>query len=115
MGKQSLIRVVVGEDQPLFRAGLVLVLREAGFDVVAAADSAEELVRQTRAYLPDIVVLDIQMSANFEDAGLWAAQQIRMIEPSVAVLALSRFLKDRYALDLGGMGLDQLARELDRY
>jgi DNA-binding NarL/FixJ family response regulator len=100
MNKRSPKRVVVGEDEPLFRAGLVLVLREAGFNVVAAADSAEELVRMARAHLPDVVVLDIQMSPNFEHAGLWAAQQIRMIEPPVAVLALSHFLKDRYTLDL---------------
>lgn len=102
MNKRSPIRVVVGEDEPLFQAGLVLVLREAGFNVVAAADSAEELVRVTRAHLPDVVVLDIQMSPDVNDGGLWAAQQIRMIEPSVAVLALSHFLKDRYAFDLLG-------------
>jgi DNA-binding NarL/FixJ family response regulator len=102
MNKRSPIRVVVGEDEPLFRAGLVLVLREAGFNVMAAADSAEELVRVTRAHLPDVVVLDIQMSPDVNDGGLWAAQQIRMIEPSVAVLALSYFLKDRSALDLLG-------------
>jgi DNA-binding NarL/FixJ family response regulator len=43
MDQRSPLRVVVGEDEPLFRAGLVLVLREAGFDVVAAG-SVEELV-----------------------------------------------------------------------
>jgi DNA-binding NarL/FixJ family response regulator len=102
MNKRSPVRVVVGEDQPLFRAGLVLILREAGFDVVAAADGAEDLMRMARDYLPDIVVLDIQMSIDFTDAGLWAAQQIRMIEPSVAVLALSHFLRDRDALEFLG-------------
>jgi DNA-binding NarL/FixJ family response regulator len=102
MNERSPVRVVVGEDEPLFRAGLVLVLREAGFNVVAAADSAEELVRMARAHLPDVVVLDIQMSPNSNDGGLWAGQQIRMIKPSVAVLALSHFLKDRDALDLLG-------------
>jgi DNA-binding NarL/FixJ family response regulator len=102
MDERSPVRVVVGEDEPLFQAGLVLVLREARFNVVAAADNAEELVRMARAHLPDVVVLDIQMSPNFDDGGLWAAQQIRMIEPSVAVLALSHFLKDRDAHDLLG-------------
>jgi DNA-binding NarL/FixJ family response regulator len=81
---------------------LVLLLREAGFDVVAAAGSAEELPHMARAHVTDVVVLDIQMSPDSNDAGLWAAQQIRMIEPSVAVLALSHFLRDRYALDLLG-------------
>jgi DNA-binding NarL/FixJ family response regulator len=102
MNERSPVRVVVGEDEPLFRAGLVLLLREAGFNVVAAAGRAEELVHMARAHLPDVVVLDIQMSPNSNHAGLWAAEQIRMIEPSVAVLALSHFLEDRYTPDLLG-------------
>jgi DNA-binding NarL/FixJ family response regulator len=96
------IRVVVGEDQPLFREGVVHVLREAGFDVVAAAGDANDLVRKTRAHLPDIAVVDIQMPPNFSDDGLRAAQQIRSLEPPVAVLVLSQFLEDHYAIDLIG-------------
>jgi DNA-binding NarL/FixJ family response regulator len=102
MGEHSPLRVVVGEDQPVFREGVVHVLRQARFDVVATAGDATDLMRKTRAHLPDIVVLDIQMPPDLNDDGLRAANEIRTIEPSIAVLVLSQFLEDRYAIDLLG-------------
>ena len=43
------VRVVVGEDSVLLREGIVRVLGEAGFEVVAEAGDAEELVRKVSA------------------------------------------------------------------
>ena len=102
LDNHSPIRVVVGEDQPLFRAGVVHVLREAGLDVVASAGDARDLVLKTRAYAPDVAVIDIQMPPDFSDDGLRAAREIRAMEPSISVLVLSHFLEDRYAVDLLG-------------
>jgi DNA-binding NarL/FixJ family response regulator len=96
----AMISVVVGEDQPLFRAGVVHVLKTSGFDVVAATGDAEDLVRQTRAHSPDLAVVDIQMPPNLRDDGLRAALEIRAIDPTIAVLILSHFLEDQYALAL---------------
>jgi DNA-binding NarL/FixJ family response regulator len=96
------IRVVVGEDQPLVRAGIVRVLEEAGFEVAGVAADAEDLVRKARAHKPDVVVTDIQMPPNSADDGLRAALEIRAEQPDVGVLVLSQFLEDRYALDLVG-------------
>jgi DNA-binding NarL/FixJ family response regulator/signal transduction histidine kinase len=96
----SPIRVVVGEDQPIYRDGVVHVLREAGFDVVAMAGNAEELVRKARAHSPVVVVVDIQMPPTFSDDGLQAAHEIRTGDPKVAILVLSQFLEDQYAIDL---------------
>jgi DNA-binding NarL/FixJ family response regulator len=98
----SPIRVVVGEDQPLFREGLVHVLREAEFDVVASAGDAPDLVRKARAHTPDVAVVDIHMPPRFEDDGLVAAKEIRASVPTVGILVLSQFLDDRYAVDLLG-------------
>jgi DNA-binding NarL/FixJ family response regulator len=102
-------RVVVGEDQPLYREGVIHVLREAGLDVVAAAGDADDLVRKARAHRPDVAVIDIRMPPGFSDEGLRAAREIRSIQPSIAVLMLSQFLDTRYAVDLlsdrpGGVG-----------
>jgi DNA-binding NarL/FixJ family response regulator len=55
------IRVVVGEDHPIVRAGIVSVLEEAGFVVVGVAKDAEELLALTEALQPDVVITDIQM------------------------------------------------------
>ena len=102
MSDAAPIRVVVGEDQPLVREGIVRVLEEAGFEVVGVAGDAEDLVRKAGAHHPDVVVTDIQMPPDLTDDGLRAAQQIRSSQPEVGVVVLSQFLEDRYALDLVG-------------
>jgi DNA-binding NarL/FixJ family response regulator len=96
------LRVVVGEDQPLVRAGVVYALEEDGFAVVAVAGDAPDLLRKTRAHKPDVVVTDIQMPPDSTDDGLRAAIEIRATQPDVGVVVLSQFLEDRYALDLVG-------------
>jgi DNA-binding NarL/FixJ family response regulator len=92
--------VVVGEDQPIVREGIVHVLQDSGFEVVGTAENARDLVRITRAQRPDVVVTDIQMPPDNTDDGLRAALEIRATVPSVGVLVLSQFLEDRYAMDL---------------
>jgi DNA-binding NarL/FixJ family response regulator len=96
------IRVLVGEDEPLVREGVVRVLEGAGFDVVGVAGDAEDLVRKANGHRPDLVVTDIQMPPDHTDDGLRAAMRIRERQPGIGVVVLSNFLEDRYALDLVG-------------
>jgi DNA-binding NarL/FixJ family response regulator len=101
------LRVVVGEDQPLVRAGVVRALEEEeGFEVVAVAADAPDLLRKTRAHKPDVVVTDIQMPPDLTDDGLRAAIEIRATQPEVGVVVLSQFLEERYAVDLVGARAD---------
>ena len=100
------LRVVVGEDQALVRAGVVRALEQEGFEVVAVAVDAPDLLRKTRAHKPDVVVTDIQMPPDSTDDGLRAAIEIRATQPDVGVVVLSQFLEDRYALDLVGERAD---------
>src|SRR3954447_8940273 len=96
------LRVVVGEDQPLVRAGVVRALEEEGFEVVAVAGDAPDLIRKAGAHKPDVVVTDIQMPPDSTDDGLRAAIRIRASQPDIGVVVLSQFLEDQYALDLVG-------------
>jgi DNA-binding NarL/FixJ family response regulator len=96
------IRVLVGEDQPLVREGIVRVLEEAGLEVVGVTGDAEDLVRKAGAHHPDVVITDIQMPPDFADDGLRAAQRIRSSQPDIGVVVLSQFLEDRYVLELVG-------------
>jgi DNA-binding NarL/FixJ family response regulator len=96
------IRVLVGEDQPLVREGIVSVLEERGFEVVGVAGDADELVRKAGGHRPDVVVTDIQMPPGNADDGLRAAILIRQRRPETGVIVLSQYLEDRYALDLVG-------------
>ena len=98
------LRVVVGEDEPLVRAGVVTVLEEAGFEVVGVAADAADLARKVNAHEPDVVVADIQMPPRHSDDGLRVAKQIRADHPDIGVVILSQHLETRYALELVGEG-----------
>jgi DNA-binding NarL/FixJ family response regulator len=102
MPADATIRVVVGEDEPLIRRGIVSVLEEQGVDVVAVAGDAQDLVRKANAHKPDVVITDIRMPPENTDDGLRAAQHIRALQPNIGVLVLSQYLEGRYALDLVG-------------
>jgi DNA-binding NarL/FixJ family response regulator len=102
MPSDATIRILVGEDEPLVREGIVRVLEEAGFAVVGVAGDADELVRKAGGHHPDVVLTDIQMPPDRTDDGLRAALRIRSAQPEVGVIVLSQFLEDRYALELVG-------------
>ncbi|HUR84768.1 MAG TPA: response regulator transcription factor [Solirubrobacteraceae bacterium] len=94
------MRVVIADDSVLLRAGVVRLLEDAGFDVVAQASDAEDLLRKVRAHKPDVAVTDIRMPPTQSDEGLRAAQQIRKEMPDVGVLVLSQFIDEGYAVEL---------------
>lgn len=114
MNPPEQIRVIVGEDQPFVREGVVRVLQDGGFNVVAAAADARDLVQMAGAYGPDVVIADIQMPPDHADDGLRAALQIRAARPGVGVLVLSQFLEDSYTFNLvadGAQGVGYLLKE----
>jgi DNA-binding NarL/FixJ family response regulator len=94
------VRVVVADDAMLTREGIVRLLREAGIDVVAQAENADDLRRHVRLARPDAAIVDIRMPPTHTDEGLVAAQQIRAEFPSVGVLVLSQYVEPSYALRL---------------
>jgi DNA-binding NarL/FixJ family response regulator len=98
------IRVVVGEDQPIFRGGIVHVLEEGGFSVAGTAGDAPDVIRKTRAHHPDVLVTDIKMPPDETDDGLRAALELRASEPGLGIVVLSQFLEDTYAMELAAAG-----------
>ncbi|MGH2980709.1 MAG: response regulator transcription factor [Solirubrobacterales bacterium] len=96
------MRVIVAEDSVLLREGIVRLLEEAGIEVVGQAGDAEELIRKVGAHKPDLAVIDIRMPPTNTDDGLRAALQIRDDEPGTAVLVLSQYVEEGYALELVG-------------
>ena len=108
------MRVVVADDSVLMREGIVRLLEEAGFEVVAQAGDAEDLVRKVRAHKPDAAVIDIRMPPTNTDDGLRAALTLREELPGTGVLVLSQYVEEGYAIDLlaeGGDGVGYLLKD----
>jgi DNA-binding NarL/FixJ family response regulator len=96
------VRVVLGEDDVLMREGIARLLAEGGFEVVAQAGDADELLRKALAHRPDVVVADVQMPPGLADDGLRAALELRKQRPETGVLVLSQYWEEEYALELIG-------------
>jgi DNA-binding NarL/FixJ family response regulator len=116
------MRVVVADDSVLLREGVVRLLEEKGFDVVAQAGDAEDLIRKVNAHKPDVAVVDIRMPPTNTDDGLRAALEIRAAHPDTGVLVLSQYVEESYALELvgesaGGVGylLKDRVADVDRF
>jgi len=113
------IRIVVADDHPLFREGVVRSLTESGdFDVVAEAGSASEAIAAVADLMPDIVLLDVSMPGG----GINAARDIDSRCPAVGIAMLTVSEKDSDLLTamkfgargyiLKGVSADELARIL---
>jgi DNA-binding NarL/FixJ family response regulator len=108
------MRLIVADDSLLFREGLVRVLTEQGFDVVAQTDNADDLVRRVGGLHPDVALVDIRMPPSFTDEGMQAALEIAQKHPEVGVVVLSQYVESGYAMRLlenGGTGKGYLLKD----
>ncbi len=81
------IRILVADDHPLFREGVIHSLTsEPGLAVVGQAASGEEALRLARDLLPDIVLLDISMPGW---GGLVTAEKISTACPATKIVMLT--------------------------
>ena len=94
------MRVVIAEDSALLREGLARILTDGGFEVLAQARDADELLDAVRRHKPDVAVVDVRMPPGHSDEGARAAREIRDTWPEVRVLLLSQVIEARHALAL---------------
>ena len=108
------LRVLVVDDHPIFRRGLVAVLQGAGYTVVAeASDGVEALALSTRHGPIDVAVVDVAM-AGMDGLALMQAWQERGDLPRVLMLSLhSEPHVVRAALDAGAAGYVLKDRAVD--
>jgi len=80
------ISIIVVDDHPLFREGVVTTLIESGyFDVVAQAGSKEEALVKAQAHLPDLMLVDVSMPGG----GIETAHELSQLAPVIKVIMLT--------------------------
>jgi DNA-binding NarL/FixJ family response regulator len=84
----------------LLREGIARLLADKGFEIVGQSGTADDLLLKVRSYAPDIAIVDIRMPPTQTDEGLRAAKEIRERHPGTAVLVLSQYVEEGYALEL---------------
>lgn len=99
------ITVLIVDDHPPFRAGLRALLEStADVTVVGDVDSGEEAILLAAKLQPDVILMDIQMSAM---NGIEATRRILITSPHIAILILTMFEDDDFvfaALRAGARG-----------
>jgi DNA-binding NarL/FixJ family response regulator len=106
---ELLVRVVIAEDLALLRDGLERLLRDNGFEVLAAVSDATSLLDAVARERPDVAVVDIRLPPDFRDEGLRSALELRQRAPEMGVLMVSQYVEPAYAAELladgrGGVG-----------
>ena len=99
------IRIVVADDHPVVRDGVVAMLStESGFAVVGQAGTGAEAIERARSIRPDVVLLDLEMPGM---DGVETIRRLRDVAPDTRVVVFTAFDRDEQivgALRAGAQG-----------
>ena len=98
------ITVVVADDHPMWRDAVARDLADAGFEVVATADDGRAAVARTRALVPDVLVLDLNLP-GLDGPEVCAALSAAEVPTRILILSASGDHKDVLdAVKAGALG-----------
>ncbi|MTI68395.1 MAG: response regulator transcription factor [Firmicutes bacterium] len=99
------ISVMVVDDHPLIREGLVKILKlDESIETVKQASSGKDAIKLIKKFTPDVILLDINMP---EINGLKTLKQIKKINNQIKIIILTIHNDEEYlfnALDIGANG-----------
>ncbi|MGB4779300.1 response regulator [Microbacterium sp.] len=96
--------IVVVDDHPIFRRGLVSLFEANGYDVVGEAAGAAEAIALVDNERPDILLLDLGLP---DDSGVRVAERVSGLVPATRIVVITMFDDDgsvRDALRAGACG-----------
>lgn len=90
-----MIRLLIADDHPIVRAGLVaLFALEGDIDVIAQAATPDEAVSAAEHNNPDVVLMDLQFGTKAATTGADATRRIRALDAAPYVLILTNYDSD---------------------
>src|SRR5918912_4116567 len=94
-------RVLVADDHPLIREGVVTTLRSNHFEVAAQAANGREVLALVPRVRPDLILLDLAMP---EMDGLTCLRHIRLRYPELKVVVFTGREDDRLREEASNAG-----------
>jgi len=95
--KKKTVKVLIADDQTLFREGIKDVLTgEKWISVVGEAADGEEVVALAKKLKPDVILMDIKLPKM---DGISATRLIKKAEPNINILMLSSFEDEAHVMD----------------
>lgn len=92
MKPQRKIRLLIADDHPVVREGLVSILNhDKGMEVVGTAADGQAAIHEFERYKPDVTLMDLRMP---EMDGVRATQEILKINPHARVIILTTYDDD---------------------
>lgn len=91
-----MIKIIIADDHELMREGIKKILRrEPSMRIVGEAANVDELPQRAATRDADVLILDINFPVG---SGLDALVELRRVRPELAVVMLSMYPEDRFAL-----------------
>jgi len=98
------LSVIVADDHPLFRAGVINILKEKDYVIIGEASDGEETLKLLKSVKPSILILDMDMP-RFN--GLQVLEQINNISPKTKTVFLTMYKEEKLfnrVMDFGVSG-----------
>lgn len=100
-----MIRLLLVDDQPLFRQGLASLLAlEGDLEIVGEANHGKEAIALTEQLQPEVILMDVRMPVC---DGVEATREIHQRYPWIRIMVLTTFDEDEYirqSLQAGALG-----------
>lgn len=87
-GENHPLRVLLVDDHEIVRAGLRVMLTDAGMAIAGEAQTVAEAIGAAKRLKPDMVLMDVRLS---DGSGVEACREIRAALPETKVLFLTAF------------------------
>ena len=100
-----MIRVLIVDDHPMFRAGAATALgAEPDIEVIGEAATAAEAIEASRLHNPDVLLMDIRLSGGVN--GVELARQLREESPDTKVVVLTNYSNEPYIRAMMEIGVE---------
>jgi len=91
-----MIKILIVDDHAILREGLIRIIQfESDMEVAGSVKNASEAIHALSGQPVDVVILDINMPGR---SGLDIIKDIKQLQPNAAVLMLSMYSEERFAI-----------------